>query len=82
MKMRILTTEGVRDVNLRLFSDRSTVGSHWNAVQAFLYGEPHDISRFRGVSVAGFQLLTDLDEIERQAWIGELDLDDIYEVPR
>lgn len=78
-RMRILTRVGVRDVDLPEFSDRSTVGGHWNAVQTFLYtGETDELERYRGVSVANRLLLTNPDEIERLARIGELDLEDIY----
>jgi hypothetical protein len=81
--MRILTRVGVRDVDLPEFSDRSTVGSHWNAVQTFLYtGETDELDRYRGVQVANRLLLTDPDTIERLAKIGDLDVDEIYEDPR
>ena len=80
MRMRILATRGVRDVDVPAFSDRSIVGSHWNPVKTFLYtGETEELERYRGDRVAGFRLMTDPDEIERLARIGELDLEDIYE---
>jgi hypothetical protein len=78
--MRILTKRGVEDVELETFRARSIVGSYWNAVQRFLYtGETDDLERFAGIRIRGRRLLTDPDEIERQARIGELDVDDIYE---
>jgi hypothetical protein len=81
--MRILTTRGVEDVELETFNARSIVGSHWNAVQRLLYkGETDELERFAGIRIRGRQLLTDPDEIERQARIGELDVDDIYEDER
>ena len=79
-RMRVLTWVGVHDLDLPESSDRSTVGGHWNAVQAYLYtGETEQLDRYRGVHVAGRLLLTDPDVIERLARIGELDLEDIYE---
>jgi len=81
--MRILTGDGVEDVELHTFRARSIVGSHWNAVQRFLAtGETDDLEAFRGILIRNRGLLTDPDEIERQARIGELDVDDIYEDPR
>jgi hypothetical protein len=77
--MRILTQAGVEDVELETFAERSEVGSFWNAVQRFLYtGETDELDRYRDVRVAGRLLLTDPDEIERLAMIGDLDVDDIY----
>ena len=82
-RMRILTTKGVEDVDLLTPRARSTVGRYWNAVQRFLYtGETDDLEAFRGIRIRGRRLLTDPDEIERLARIGELDVDDIYEDPR
>jgi hypothetical protein len=77
--MRILTRAGVEDVELETFAARSTVGSYWNAVQRLLYkGETDDLERFEGIRIRGRRLLTDPDEIERHARIGEIDVDDIY----
>ena len=78
--MRILTSGGVTDVELASSRARSVVGNHWNAIQAFLYtGETEQLEPYRRLRVAGHWLLTDPDEIERLARIGELDLEDIYE---
>jgi hypothetical protein len=82
-RMRILTTQGVEDLDLRTPQARSAVGSHWNAVQSFLRtGSTDELERFEGIRIRGRRLLTDPDEIERLAPIGELDVDDIYEDPR
>lgn len=82
-RMRILTRGGVEDVELHTFRARSVVGSYWNAVQRFLAtGETDDLEVYRGYRIRGHWLLTDPDEIERQARIGELNVDDIYEDPR
>lgn len=82
-RMRILTSHGVEDVELRTPRARSAVGSYWNAVQIFLStGETEPLNSWDGVLIRGRRLLTDPDEIERQARIGEIDIDDIYEDPR
>jgi hypothetical protein len=81
--MRILTRDGVEDVELRTSEARSAVGSYWNAVQHFLStGEVEALDPYQGTTINGRRLLTDPDEIERLARIGELDLDDIYQEPR
>jgi hypothetical protein len=81
--MRILTSGGVADVELRTFAARSKVGSYWNALQHFLAtGETERLDEFRRTLIKGHRLLTDPDEIERLARLGELDVDDIYEEPR
>jgi hypothetical protein len=75
-RMRILTTRGVVDVEVSLPLARSAIGSHWNAVQHFLAtGDTDQLQRFRLLPM----LLTDPDEIERLARIGELDIDGIYD---
>jgi hypothetical protein len=77
-RMRILTTRGVVDAEVSLPLARSAIGSHWNAVQRFLAtGETDELQRFRWLPM----LLTDPNEIERLARLGELDVDDIYEEP-
>jgi hypothetical protein len=82
-RMRILTTGGVTDVELAASRTRSVVGNHWDAIQAFLYtGETEQLEPYRRLRVAGHQLLTDPDEIERLARLGELDVDGIYEDPQ
>ena len=82
-RMRILTSRGVEDVELKTARARSAVGSYWNAVQIFLStGETEPLDSWNGILIRGRRLLTDPDEIERQARIGDLDIDDIYEDPR
>lgn len=78
-RMRILTEDGVEDVELDTFQARSTVGSYWNAVQRFLAtGETNDLEQYSRTRIRGRVLLTDPDELERLAQIGELDVEDIY----
>jgi hypothetical protein len=77
--MRVLTTEGVMDLDLRDPDDRSIAGSHWNVVTHFL-GSPDtaDLGRFKGLTVAGFELETDPDVIEIREGEGDLDIETIY----
>jgi hypothetical protein len=82
-RMRILTRDGVEDVELKSARARSVVGAHWNAIQIFLStGDTEPLEGWGGIRIRGRRLLTDPDEIERQARIGELDIDDIYEDPQ
>ena len=79
-RMRILTKDGVEDVELETLRARSTVGSYWSAVQRYLYtGNTDRIEGFKGVRIRRKRLLTDPDLIDRYARIGELDIEDIYE---
>jgi hypothetical protein len=78
--MRILTVDGVEDVLIRTDKAASVLGQHWNAVQRLLYtGDDSRLKQFRRTKVAGRRLLTDPDEIERLASIGDLSFEDIYE---
>jgi hypothetical protein len=77
--MRVLTTEGVVDLDLSDPTDRSAAGSHWNAVTRFLgTGEIDDLVDFRGQTVGGFELETDPDIIEIREGDGDLDIERIY----
>jgi hypothetical protein len=77
--MRVLTTVGVKDLEIESSSARSVVGGHWNAIQAFLAtGDTDPLEPYTTSVINGYLLLTDPDEIERLARIGELDIDDIY----
>ena len=77
--MRVLTTDGVRDIRIPDAGDRSLAGEHWNAVQRFLAtGDSDQLARFRGLPVAGVELETDPDVIEDREVEGDLDIDHIY----
>jgi hypothetical protein len=79
-RMRILTSAGIEDVELRTDEARSVVGSYWNAVRRYLWtGETEDLDRFARTLIRDRRLLTDPDRIDRLARIGELDFEDIYE---
>jgi hypothetical protein len=80
--MRVLTTSGLKDLELDSARSRSIVGSHWNAIQAFLAtGDTDPLKPYATFLIKDYLLLTDPDEIERLARIGELDIEDIYEDP-
>jgi hypothetical protein len=80
--MRVLTTSGLKDLELDSRKTRSIVGSHWNAIQAFLAtGDTDPLEPYTTTLIKDSLLLTDPDEIERLAQIGEIDIDHIYEEP-
>jgi hypothetical protein len=77
--MRILTDDGVVDVEVPDEGTASLVGLYWNAVHGFLRtGDEDAVRAFGGTQIAGQPLLVDLDLIEYYARLGELDVDDIY----
>ena len=79
-RMRILTSSGIEDVELRTGEAKSTVGSYWNAVRHYLWsGETDELQRFSRTKIRGRRLLTDPDRIDQLARIGDLDFEDIYE---
>ena len=51
--MRILTSDGVFDVEVPDPVERSILGSYWNHVRLFLEGEPSNLDQFRAVRIAG-----------------------------
>lgn len=78
--MRILTSDGVEDIEVHTEQGRSLVGGYWSAVQRFLAtGETSALEAYSVTLVSDRLLLTDPDRIERFAQVGELDIDDIYE---
>jgi hypothetical protein len=82
VRIRVLTTAGVKDLEIDSPATRSAVGSHWNAVQAFLAtGETEPLEPYKTIGINDYRMMTDPDEIERLARIGDLDIDDIYEDP-
>jgi len=77
--MRVLTSDGVRDLEVRDTQDRSLVGDHWNAIQHFLgTGKTDQLARFGGLTVAGVELESDPDVIEDREAEGDLDIDHVY----
>lgn len=80
-RMRLITPDGVLAIDVHDQADRTLVAQHANAVRHFLdTGETEPLDPFRGVLVAGHQLLTDPDAIEAWAYEGELEFEDIYDL--
>src|SRR3954462_12121041 len=78
-RMRILTPDGLAEVEVGDPDERSRVGDYWNAVQYRLdTGSDSELRRFDGVTVAGRPLETDGRTIDRWARQGEIDFEDIY----
>jgi hypothetical protein len=77
--MRVLTRDGIEDLHVSDPSERSIIGSHWNAIQHFLNtGEDDRLLDLEGERVLGRPLEIDPDRIEYWARYGELDFEDIY----
>lgn len=77
--MRILSKQGIAEVEVSDFWDRSDIGLHWNAVQRLLNtGRDDELKPFAGRAIAGHELETDPKRITRWAKQGELDFEDIY----
>ncbi|HEX4033851.1 MAG TPA: hypothetical protein VHX66_05355 [Solirubrobacteraceae bacterium] len=90
MRMRMLTTTGLRVLNVLADSQASSlIGGHWNALKVFRdTGEHSLLAGFRNVSIGvqtpnGFRPLAtfeaDLNMIRSWARSGDLDIDDPYE---
>ncbi len=78
--LQVLTTRGLKTLDLRGSRVASTVGEHWNAVHRFLEtGDVSVLRPFRDKSVAGYRLETRPAVIERLGHRGELSFEDIYE---
>jgi hypothetical protein len=78
-RMRVLTTDGVQEVDVRSSRQASRVGAHWNAVDAYLRtGNARALQKFASVRIGGMALATDPEQIETYARRGELAIDDIY----
>ena len=61
-------------------AEATLVARHDNAVRKYLYtGDHTDLEEFDGMTVAGHQLETDLDELDRYALRGEIRFEDIYD---
>ena len=79
-RMRLITTDGVKAVEIADEHERSTVGSHANAVAQFLAtGDTNLLKPFDGIVIADRELLTDPDELEVWAAHGELQFEDVYD---
>jgi hypothetical protein len=76
-QMTVVTNTGIEAVGVNRRESR-VVGRYWNAVGRYLRsGDSSELGKFRGVSVGGYELETDLDVIDQLAARGEL-IEDIY----
>jgi len=79
--MRLLTTDGVVEVEVPGEDERSEVGHYWIAVQHVLdTGKNTLIKEFEGVEIGGHELEIDREKITRWAKQGDLDFEDIYDL--
>jgi hypothetical protein len=76
--MRILTSDGIFDVEVRDPVERSLLGGYWNQVRLFLEGQQHDLEQFEGARVAGRQLAADSRWIQLLGELGILEFEEIY----
>jgi len=85
--LRILvipTTDGLREIALRDSRQASLLAGYWDAVQRYLQiGDASAIQEFDGVYItdadgAQFQLLTNLDELNRLGSAGVLSFESLY----
>lgn len=79
--VRLVTIDGVIDVEVPDEDERQLASSHFRAVGAYLAGESDDdeqLSRFLGVTVAGYELETDPDKLDALDDSGELDMSELY----
>lgn len=81
--MRVVSTEGMVDVEVRGSRQSRRIAQHMNAVKQFLAtGDDEALRRFAGVKVAGVQLETDPERIEEMGRVHELSFEDIYNSTR
>ncbi len=82
-RMKVLTPEGVKVVEVLKKEDASAIGQYWNAVKHFLdTGDDRRLRPFEGKTVERVEreeFQTDLDAIEEEARRGEIGFEDIYE---
>jgi hypothetical protein len=78
--MRVLTRDGVVDLEVHDRYERSVLGSYWNDVRLFLENEPHNLDQYRGMTIAGQSLETDPGWLEYWADRDELEFEEIYSI--
>ena len=80
MRMRVLTTDGIRVIDLPHEWDRSIVGQYWNTINEYLRtGVSARLQVFDGVKIEGWQFETHPDRIDEWWSRGQLDFLEIYE---
>jgi hypothetical protein len=81
--MRVVSTEGTVEIEVRSSRQARRIAQHMNAVKHFLAtGDDEALRRFAGVKVAGVQLETDPEKIEEMGRVHELSFEDIYSSTR
>jgi len=81
--MRVVSTEGTVEVEVRGSRQARRIAQHMNAVKLFLAtGDDEALRRFEGVKVAGVLLETDPEQIEELGRVHELSFEDIYSSTR
>jgi hypothetical protein len=81
--MRVVSTGGTVEVEVRGSRQARRIAQHMNAVKQFLAtGDETALRRFEGAKVAGVLLETDPDKIEEMGRVHELSFEDIYSSTR
>ena len=73
-RKKIVTNTGERFIDVRGSRQAELLEAHREALRRFRAGDVDALQPFEGVSVGGYELLTDPDEIEDLMRRGELDL--------
>ncbi len=80
--VRLVTVEGVLDVNLPAQEQRSLARDHFEAVWTYLTSgskaSVDSLAAFRDVQIAGLELESDPDVIDALDDSGELDIGELY----
>jgi hypothetical protein len=82
--LRLPDRKGLREIAFDDSREASIAGKYWDAVGVYLQtGDVSKLRRFRGKFVSDasgrpFQLLTDLNELDRQGSAGVLSFESIY----
>jgi hypothetical protein len=82
--LQIPSKKGIREVAVRDFDEASLVGEYWSAVEKFLTrGDTSALKKLRRKTVTNelgkrVRLLTNLEELKRQASAGVLHFESIY----
>ncbi len=76
--MRILSTEGVVEVEVGDRDERSLVIAHWHAIDRVREGDTSKIGDYAGKRAAEHELEADPKTITRWAKQDDLDFEDIY----
>lgn len=76
--VRVATTLGVRDLEVTDPTERSIAAAHWNALKGYLGDDETALIPFQGLTVAGYELETNLDVIDIRESEGDFDIEHVY----